>query len=533
MGSASPPCSASQGAGDNGKVTGYTCTDNTNSVLLQTATYGSDGVNRLTRATATGNAAYNLTFSYDSHRNMICNPADNPNGPCPGVTFDASTNHINQIGSAYASYDAAGDLTGDGVDTYQYDAEGRLLSENSGSPAVYNALGEQAAAYASGTLYSNFYDPNGLWLGNTFGSSVLHFGQRLFALSTPGSTQFIHENLLGSTAINSDPGGNPMGDMLFYPWGQVWPVGITNGLETHRAAFPARGGDLNGAPFRVYDDGYGRWLTPDPLGGDITNPQSLNRYAYVLNNPATLADPLGLNQDCSYDVTGDSSGAVANVNCPPDRDTVGYSPGGCAGIYVNGGYVGSTCGGGTGSLYGGHNSGGGAGGGTLVAQSPLSLRQKGQTFTQCMQQNSNKFSIGGAGQSLFNKLTGANSSLASNPIVSTFTGNGVAGLLFGAPDDQAASAAALTPRAVDTAMGSVTTWGRRTTDIFDLNLLGKGGVPQALSSGTSGIKSFLGELDNALSLGMEFTTRLAVDSLFTLNEAYGCTEHSTSSTLVF
>jgi hypothetical protein len=37
-----------------------------------------------------------------------------------------------------------------------------------------------------------------------------------------------------------------------------------------------------------------RWLTPDLLGGDITNPQSLNRYAYALNNPETLTDPLGL-----------------------------------------------------------------------------------------------------------------------------------------------------------------------------------------------------------------------------------------------
>jgi len=35
-------------------------------------------------------------------------------------------------------------------------------------------------------------------------------------------------------------------------------------------------------------------MTPDPLGGDITNPQSLNRYAYALNNPTTLTDPLGL-----------------------------------------------------------------------------------------------------------------------------------------------------------------------------------------------------------------------------------------------
>jgi hypothetical protein len=36
------------------------------------------------------------------------------------------------------------------------------------------------------------------------------------------------------------------------------------------------------------------WLSPDPLAGDISNPQSLNRYAYVLNNPTTLTDPLGL-----------------------------------------------------------------------------------------------------------------------------------------------------------------------------------------------------------------------------------------------
>ncbi len=33
---------------------------------------------------------------------------------------------------------------------------------------------------------------------------------------------------------------------------------------------------------------------PDPLAGDLTNPQSLNRYAYALNNPTTLVDPSGL-----------------------------------------------------------------------------------------------------------------------------------------------------------------------------------------------------------------------------------------------
>ncbi len=38
-----------------------------------------------------------------------------------------------------------------------------------------------------------------------------------------------------------------------------------------------------------------RWLSPDPMAGDIMNPQSLNRYAYVKNNPVNFTDPLRLN----------------------------------------------------------------------------------------------------------------------------------------------------------------------------------------------------------------------------------------------
>ena len=52
---------------------------------------------------------------------------------------------------------------------------------------------------------------------------------------------------------------------------------------------------------RKFATAQGRWLSPDPAGlaaANPANPQSWNRYAYVLNSPMGLVDPSGL-QDCS------------------------------------------------------------------------------------------------------------------------------------------------------------------------------------------------------------------------------------------
>src|SRR6267143_6143801 len=35
----------------------------------------------------------------------------------------------------------------------------------------------------------------------------------------------------------------------------------------------------------------GRFMSPDPMGGHPQDPQTLNRYAYVRNNPVSLTDP--------------------------------------------------------------------------------------------------------------------------------------------------------------------------------------------------------------------------------------------------
>lgn len=44
----------------------------------------------------------------------------------------------------------------------------------------------------------------------------------------------------------------------------------------------------------MYHSSLGRWTTTDPVMGDPSNPQTLNRYAYVSNNPLNKLDPEGL-----------------------------------------------------------------------------------------------------------------------------------------------------------------------------------------------------------------------------------------------
>jgi len=108
-------------------------------------------------------------------------------------------------------------------------------------------------------------------------------------------TYFIHRNHLGSTTFLTNHVGDSTHKLLFLPFGQRWVSG--GSIRDERfASLEARDSEttLDSTLFRYYHSRLYRWLSPDPVAGDVTNPQSLNRYAYVLNNPTNLIDPLGL-----------------------------------------------------------------------------------------------------------------------------------------------------------------------------------------------------------------------------------------------
>jgi len=80
-------------------------------------------------------------------------------------------------------------------------------------------------------------------------------------------------------------------------------------------------------------------MSVDPLSGSIGNPQSLNRFAYVLNNPANLVDPFGL-EDCVQASDGSwikKDGTPCTASGDPDNPNL--IPGGS--VTVNGGDGGS------------------------------------------------------------------------------------------------------------------------------------------------------------------------------------------------
>ena len=70
---------------------------------------------------------------------------------------------------------------------------------------------------------------------------------------------------------------------------------------------------LNHTLFRQQSSSLGRWYSPDPLAGNILNPQSLNRYTYALNNPCNLVDPLGLSP-CTLNIELINKSGVAAAN---------------------------------------------------------------------------------------------------------------------------------------------------------------------------------------------------------------------------
>jgi len=279
------------------------------SVLAQTSTYGYDEFNRLTSRTVTSGTVQNFTYAYDRYGNRWEQNVTAGSGPDPQLTFNTATNQISSSGYAY---DAAGNLTNDSIHTYTYDAEGNITAVDGGSTAqyVYDALNDRVQTVANGATTGFIFNVNGQhvseWSGNTELKGQYYWGGAPVAFYTGGDTYFQHRDWLGTERMQTTYNGSVEGTSASLPFGDAQTIfaGADPSLYAGLDYDPET--DTDHAQFRQYSNTQGHWMSPDQYLGsyDFSNPQSMNRYAYVLNTPLGYIDPLGLEQ----------------VQCPPGTD---------------------------------------------------------------------------------------------------------------------------------------------------------------------------------------------------------------------
>jgi RHS repeat-associated protein len=108
-----------------------------------------------------------------------------------------------------------------------------------------------------------------------------------------GTVTYLHGDHLGSTSLTTDAGGAVTARVLYYPYGEErYREGA---LQTDYQFTGQRreGFGLYDYQARFYDHALGRFISADTIVPGTENPQSWNRYAYVLNNPMLHVDPTG------------------------------------------------------------------------------------------------------------------------------------------------------------------------------------------------------------------------------------------------
>ncbi len=113
--------------------------------------------------------------------------------------------------------------------------------------------------------------------------------------------------------MTTDRSGNVTGTNLLSPYGETIS---SNTGDSYSYAGLAQDTEYGGdaATFRNYSTEQLRWTRPDSYNGsyDLSNPQSMNRYVYAMNNPLAFTDPSGLddedgNEDVIFTTIGQAS----------------------------------------------------------------------------------------------------------------------------------------------------------------------------------------------------------------------------------
>jgi RHS repeat-associated protein len=277
----------------------------------QTQTFTYDALDRLVTAEASGSASYGgygqKTYAYDAIGNLMVKDVllyDYGTGDKPHAVRELLFGGF-FLRNTY-DYDENGNMTSRNESGTSYsqafDAENRLTTVSGAASAtfVYDGDGNRIkATFSSGTTayVGNHFE----WTGSTSTMKKYYYanGQRIAMRVGNGSgttgLNYLLSDHLGSTAITvNGEGTTEVGELRYYPYGETR---YTSGSTPTSYRFTGQREDATiGLYFynaRYYDASLGRFVQADSIVPSPGNPQSLNRYSYVLNSPLRFVDPSG------------------------------------------------------------------------------------------------------------------------------------------------------------------------------------------------------------------------------------------------
>jgi RHS repeat-associated protein len=286
--------------------------------------YAYDGLERLTTSNITrGGVTGQQAYDYDSFGNLksvLSNTTPCINGPCSGgaISVDGGTNHL--LPAATVKYDEAGNLIRDGGYEYVYDSLAAMTRQSGGGvdrQYLYTPSDERVAIYAGGAWQWTVRDLGGQVLREftsvasnsavfpistnwQWKEDYVYGGGQLLATESSTGRRHFHVDHLGTPRLITDDTGRQVATHTYYPFGAELAIGTTEDpLESHKFTGHERDtlrGDVHTLDYmhaRYYSANAGRFLTVDPVAGYLIEPQSLNRYVYVANNPLNATDPTG------------------------------------------------------------------------------------------------------------------------------------------------------------------------------------------------------------------------------------------------
>jgi RHS repeat-associated protein len=205
------------------------------------------------------------------------------------------------------TYDAAGNLTNDLGQTFTYDATGQQVTASSGGYSlqqIYDGDRLRSKKVDNGvtTYYLRSTVLGGQIVAELNGSGTwtrgfVYAGAQLLAVQQNNQVSWVHQDPVAKSKRITDGSGNVISTIELDPWGGDTARSNNEWFQPRRFnTYDRDGNNSDDAMQRRYNRWHSRFDQPDPYDGsyDLTNPQSLNRYSYVQNDPVNSVDPTGL-----------------------------------------------------------------------------------------------------------------------------------------------------------------------------------------------------------------------------------------------